>query len=157
MKHLLLTHLALAFCSAIQTITTTLTQLEVKTVTESIVAIGGVIQNVKVYLDNGNGNTWDYSTRLVTGERVLTITTVTNTECATVFVYGDVTLTTETTLINGKAVSKNTAVVEDMGSWKQLHAKGANPHEIMDSFVRNAKALDAINPEPKNGNIVLAL
>lgn len=149
--------LLLPVCFSIQTITTTVTQLQVQTVTESIVAIGGVIQNVKVYLDNGNGNTWDYSTRLVTGERVFTITTITDSDCATVYVYGDVTLTTESTYLPGKAALSKPTVLEDLSKWKQLHAKDVDAKQLMDSFVRNAAHLNHIDPDSKNGNVVLSV
>lgn len=90
----------------ISQVTSTKTEIVVETVTHTLVAIGGVIQNVIVKLDNGNGHLWDYSTMLVTGEQVLTIIPSTHTSCATIYVYGDVTLSSETTLITGQPDAK---------------------------------------------------
>lgn len=136
------------------TVTSTVTQVSLVTVTESVVAIGGLIQNIAVYLDNGNGQTWDYTTRLVTGERVLTIPTITHSDCATVYVSGSVTLTTESTFIvtglklNGAIPGKiSTATADSEESWRPFQDR-AELDSIMSQFVMAQSDLCHITVDP---------
>lgn len=120
-----------------------MTEVVVQTVTKTLVAIGGIIQNVQVSLDNGNGNTWSYSTRLVTGESVITVLPTTFTECATIYVYGDTTLTTETTLItppgsgSGQKILPSDSNLNDRSKDQQYDI-----HDIVKNMMIQAANLD---------------
>ena len=81
--------------------TSTRTVVHVETLTHTLVAIGGIIQNVQIRLDNGGPNPWQYSTQLVTGESVITIIPQMDTQIDTVYILSDSVVTTETSVITG--------------------------------------------------------
>lgn len=140
----------------ISAVTSTKTEIVVQTVTNTLVAIGGVIQNVIVRLDNGNGHLWDYSTMMVTGEQVLTIIPSTHISCATIYVYGDVTLTSETTLITGPPAAKMTGLGKLLPPRQQEEIDSEQKekiNEIIERMVRSAADLSHIKvAEPKQPN-----
>lgn len=136
------------------TTTSTRTAVIIETVTHTLVAIGGVIQNVIVRLDNGNGHLWDYSTKLVTGDRVITIIPSTNTECATIYVYGDVTLTTETTLITGDSKVLATGLNKMLSPEEAIaNEERLQLNRIVEKMIRSADDLQNIYDklEPAEG------
>lgn len=81
--------------------TSTRTEVNVQTLTHTLVALGGIIQNVQIVLDNGGPSPWQYSTQLVTGESVISIIPQINTQIDTVYILSDSVVTTSTSLITG--------------------------------------------------------
>jgi len=74
----------------------TVTRTVTSTLTQTMVALGGVLQNIDVNLNNGNGHVWIYNTAFATGERMVTVYNSLVSGCATMYIYGADMLTIET-------------------------------------------------------------
>lgn len=136
--------------------TTTRTVVAFDTVTETLVAINGIIQKVIVKVDNGNGHTWDTTTVLVTGERILTIVPSTRTMCATIYVYGDVTLSTETSLMPPSTVAQSTLLQQKDGS-PEPAASEDRIKELVERMVRSGNLSHLPAPTPEDPALIVSI
>lgn len=124
------------------TSTVTTTETVQTTVTQTVMAIGGIFQNIAVNLDNGNGHVWDYSTNFVTGDRVLTLYPTSRSDCAAIYVYSEYVMTTIETPSSPatSSVAKVRSLAHRQHNPKGLrssdtHMKAAKLHDILKGIV----------------------
>lgn len=126
--------------------TTTITQTVQTTVTQTVMAIGGIFQNISVDLDNGNGHVWDYATAFVTGDRALLLYPTSRSGCAAIYVYSAYNMTTieaptpTSTTSTTSTVEKGSCLVQRNNIFKiprseDNHKKAAKFHEILKGIV----------------------
>jgi len=105
--HLILSVLTAVGRGSVLETTSTRTVIVIETVSHTLVALGGIIQNVQVRLENGDGNPWIYTTRLITGENVITIIPLMRTAVETIYLFGESTVTVSSTLLPDLAVKNS--------------------------------------------------